>query len=155
MSVLAVKSLVIELSKILEGLIPNYLSEPVEKQTLLSTLDIKLKLVQPIKRTNTYGLRSFHYYGAHVRNMLPVNMEAAQSLSEFNTLIRSWPGPTFSCHICVALLWLMLILYIIHWGRGLSVWRLCRFLWYRGLSLWQPVIPSLAVGSSQWQLLSF
>ena len=101
----AVKSLVIELFKILEGMTPNYLSELfVKADTPYDTRD-KFKLIQPLKRTTTYGLRSFKYYGAHVWNMLPVNMKAAQSLRELKSLIRSWPGLTCSCQLCVALLW--------------------------------------------------
>ena len=101
----AVKSLVIELFKILEGMTPNYLSELFGKaDTPYDTRD-KFKLIQPLKRTTTYGLRSFQYYCAHVWNMLPVNIKAAQSLREFKSLIRSWPGPTCSCQLCVALLW--------------------------------------------------
>ena len=102
----AVKSLVIELFKILEGITPNYLSELfVKADTPYDTRD-KSKLIQSLKRKTTYGLRSFQYmyYGAHVWNMLPVNMKAAQSLREFKSIIRSWPGPTCSCQLCVALL---------------------------------------------------
>ena len=100
----AVKSLMIELFKILNGMTPNYLSEHfVKADTPYDTRD-KCKLIQPLKRTTTYGLRSFQYYGAHVWNLLPMNMKAAQSLSEFKSFIRSWPGPTCSCHICTALL---------------------------------------------------
>ena len=84
----AVKSLVIELFKILEGMTPNYLWELFVKADTPYA-----KLIQPLKRTTTYGLRSFQYYGAHVWNMLPVNMKAAQS------------GLTCSCQLCVALLW--------------------------------------------------
>ena len=91
----------------------------------------KNKLIQPLKRTTTYGLRSFQYYGAHVWNMLPINIKTAHSLHEFKSLIRPWPGPTCSCHICTALLWLMLLLCIAHCGGGLSVWRLCCRLWHR------------------------
>ena len=40
--------------------------------------------------------------------MLPINIKAAQLLHEFKSSVRSWPGPTCSCHICIALLWLML-----------------------------------------------
>ena len=100
----AVKSLMIELFKILEGMTPDYLSELfVKADNPYDTRD-KCKLIQPLKRTITYGLRSFQYYGAHVWNMLPINIKAAQSLHEFKSFIRSWPGPTCSCHICTALL---------------------------------------------------
>ena len=64
----------------------------------------KCRLIQPMKRTTTYGLRSFQYYGAHAWNMLPVHMKAAQSLSKFKSFIKSWPGPTCSCPVCIALL---------------------------------------------------
>ena len=98
------KSLMIELYKILEGMTPNYLSELfVKADTPYNTRD-KCRLIQPMKRTTTYGLRSFQYYGAHAWNMLPVHMKAAQSLSEFKSFIKSWSGPTCSCPICIALL---------------------------------------------------
>ena len=127
----AVKCLMIELFKILEGITPNYLSDLfVKADTPYDTRD-KNKLIQPLKRTTTYGLRSFQYYGAHVWNMLPIHIKTAHSLHEFKSLIRSWPGPTCSCHICSALLWLMLLLCIAHCGAGLSVWRLCGRLWHR------------------------
>ena len=126
----------IELFKILEGITPNYLSDLfVKADNPYDTRD-RHKLIQPLKRTTTYGLRSFQYYGAHVWNMLPINIKAAHSLHEFKSLIRSWPGPTCSCHICIALLWLMLLLCIAHCGGGLSVWRVCGRLWHRYNNPW-------------------
>ena len=93
-----------ELFKILEGMAPDYLSELfVKADNHYDTRD-KCKLIQPLKRTTTYGLRSFQYYGAHVWNMLPIDIKAAQSLYEFKSFIRSWPGPSCSCQICTALL---------------------------------------------------
>ena len=94
----------IELFKILEGMTPDYLFELfVKADNPYDTRD-KCKLIQPLKRTTTYGQCYFQYYGAHVWNMLPINIKAAQSLYEFKSFIRSWPGPTCSCHICTALL---------------------------------------------------
>ena len=126
-----VKCLMIELFKILEGITPNYLSDLfVKADTPYDTRD-KNKLIQPFKRTTTYGLRSFQYYGAHVWNLLPINIKTAHSQHEFKSLIRSWPGPTCSCHICIDLLWLMVLICIAHCGGGLSVWRPCVRLWHR------------------------
>ena len=156
----------IELFNILEGLTPNYLSELFVKADRPYNTRYKCKLMQPLKRTSTYGLRSFQYYGAHVWNILPMNMKATQSLHEFKSLIRSWPGPTCSCHICTALLWLMIdwlidriyfdwcYSYTCTLGTGQSVWRLCCRLWHCGLSLWQPAVPPVYAESSHWQLLS-
>ena len=119
----------VELFKILEGMTPNYLSELfIKADTPYDTRD-KCKLMQPLKRTSTCGLRSFQYYGAHVWNIISINIKAAQPLHKFKPLIRSWPGPTCSCQICTALLWLMidwLIVFIsinatpihVHWELG-------------------------------------
>ena len=61
----------IELYKILEGMTPNYLSKLfVKADTPYDTRD-KCRLIQPMKRTTTHGLRSFQYYGAHAWNMFP------------------------------------------------------------------------------------
>ena len=82
----AVKCLMIELFKILKGITPNYLSDLfVKADNPYDTRD-KYKLIQPLKRTTTYGLRSFQYYGAHVWNMLSINIKAAHSLHEFKWL---------------------------------------------------------------------
>ena len=111
----------IELFKILEGITPNYLFDLfVKADNPYDTRD-KYKLIQPLKRTTIYGLRSFQYYGPHVWNMLPINIRAAHLLHEFKSLIRSWPGPTCSCLFCTALLRLMLLLCIAHCGGGLSM----------------------------------
>ena len=162
----AVKSLMTELFKILEGMTPNYLSELFVKADMPYDTRDKCKLIQPLKRTSIYDVRSFQYYGAHVWNILPINIKAAQSLHEFKSLIRSWPGPTCSCHICSALLWLMINWLIdriyFNWcysytctlGTGLSVWRLCCHLWQCGLSVWPPAVPPVDAESSHWQLLS-
>ena len=100
----AVKSLMIELYKILEGMTANYLSELFVKADTPYNTRAKCRLIQPMKRSTTYGLRSFQYYGAHAWNMLPAHMKAVQSLSEFKSFIKSWPKPTCSCPICIALL---------------------------------------------------
>ena len=85
----AVKYLMIELFKILEGITPNYLSDLFVKADTPYDTRNKYKLIQPVKSTTTYGLRSFQYYDAHVWNMLPINIKTAHSLHEFKSLIRS------------------------------------------------------------------
>ena len=85
----------------------DYLSEVFVKAGNPYDTRDKCKLIQPLKRTTTYGLRYFEYYGAHVWNMLSINIKAAQSLYEFKSFIKSWPGPTCSCQICTALLYEM------------------------------------------------
>ena len=75
----AVKSLVIELFKILEGMTPSYLFELFVKSDAPYDTRDKFKSIQPMKSTTTYGLRSFQCYGAHVWNMHMENADIAHS----------------------------------------------------------------------------
>ena len=61
-----VKSLLVEMFKIFNGLSPEYLSDIFEKSGNPYCMRDKNKLIQPLKRRMTYGLRSFEYYGSHV-----------------------------------------------------------------------------------------
>ena len=101
----AVKLLLVEMFKIFNGLSPEYLSDIFEKSDNPYCMRDKNKLIQPLKRTTTYGLRSFEYYGSHVWNMLPVHFKSCESISEFKNSIKRWLGPRCSCSMCVALLW--------------------------------------------------
>jgi len=100
----AVKSLMIELFKILKGLSPAYLADLFIKSESPYDRRDKNKLVQLIKQTTTYGLRSFQYYGAHLWNKLPPHIKSADTVSKFKSLIKPWSGPTCSCDLCKALL---------------------------------------------------
>ena len=127
--------LMIELFKILKGMTPNYLCDfHVYADTPYDTKD-KCKSIQPLKKMTTYGLSSFQYYGAHVWNLLPINIKAAQSLQEFKSLIRSLPGSTRSCHICIALFWLMYCTLRTETVGVAAMWSPCHChnLWCRGV----------------------
>ena len=66
----AVKFLLVEMFKIFNGLSPEYLSDIFEISDNPYCMRDKNKLIQPLKHTTTYRLRSFEYYGSHVWNML-------------------------------------------------------------------------------------
>ena len=141
----------IELFKILEGMTPDYLSELfVKADNPYDTRD-KCKLIQPLKRTTTYGLRSFQYYGAHVWNMLPINIKAAQSLHDLN--LSSDHGQGRHVHVIFALLYYKKCHSCVL-NTSLSVWRLCDRLWHRGLVSRQPAVPpalSVRWGFRHWR----
>ena len=100
-----VKLLLVEMFKIFNGLSPEYLSDIFEKTGNPYCMQDKNKLIQPLKRTTTYGLRSFEYYGSHVWHMLPVHFKICESISEFKNHIKRWSGPKCPCSMCVSLLW--------------------------------------------------
>ena len=57
------------------------------------------KLIQPLKRTTTYGIKSLAYYGTHLWNSLPHDIKGALTLNNFETLLRKWAGPTCGCSV--------------------------------------------------------
>ena len=99
------KILLVGMFKIFNGLSPEYLSDTFEKSDNTYCMRDKNKLIQPLKRTTAYGLKSFGYYSSHVWNMLPVHFKSCESISEFKNRIKHWSTPTCSCSMCAALLW--------------------------------------------------
>ena len=55
-----------EIYKILNGMDPKCLSALFSKTSTLYNLRDDNKLIQPLKRTTTYGIKSLAYYGAHL-----------------------------------------------------------------------------------------
>ena len=90
----------VEIYKILNGMNPEYLSHLFSRSTTPYNLRDNSKLIQPIKRTTTYGVKSLAYYGTHLWNLLPLDVKGAITLNNFKTLMRKWAGPTCGCSVC-------------------------------------------------------
>ena len=63
------------------------------------------KLIQPLKRTTTFGIKSVAYFGTHLWNMLPNHIQNSVSLYDFKSLIRKWSDPTCCCSVCTQVVW--------------------------------------------------
>ena len=96
----SLKTMGVEIYKILNGMNPEYLSPLFSISTTLYNLRDNNKLIQPIKRTTTYGIKSLAYYGTHLWNLLPLDVKGAITLNNFKTLMRKWAGPTCGCSVC-------------------------------------------------------
>ena len=94
------KKLSIEIYKLLNGLSPDYLSVMFERSKNPYGVRDNNKLIQPIKKSTNNGLKSFQYFGAHVWNILPIDIKNSLSICEFKNLIKLWPGPTCNCTVC-------------------------------------------------------
>ncbi len=57
-------------------------------------------VVQPKFNTVRYGKHSFEYIGSHIWNLLPTNIQNADTLYSFKKMIKVWNGPTCQCNIC-------------------------------------------------------
>ena len=81
----SLKTMAVEIYKILNGMNPEYLLPLFSRST---TLRGNNKLIHPIKRTITYGIKSLAYYGTHVWDLLPLDVNGAITLNNFKTLMR-------------------------------------------------------------------
>ena len=107
----SMKNMAVEIYKILNNMGRGYLSSLFEKSNVPYQLRDNNKLVQPLKRTTTCGIKSFAYFGAHLWNLLPHHIKESVSLYNFKTLIKKWSGPTCSCCVCSLVVWCFAFIY--------------------------------------------
>ena len=100
-----IKIMATEIYKILNDMGPDYLSCLFSKSNTPYQLRDDNKLIQPLKRTTTFGIKSFAYFGTHFWNMLPNHIKNSVSLYDFKSLIRKWSGPTCCCSVCTQVVW--------------------------------------------------
>ena len=96
----SLKTMAVEIYKILNGMDPKYLSPLFSQSITPYNLRDENKLIQPLKRTTSFGIKSLAYYGAHLWNILPQDVKGAVTLKNFKTLLRKWVGPTCGCSVC-------------------------------------------------------
>ena len=101
----SVKTMAVEMYKILNGMGPEYLSTLFSKSNVPYQLRDGNKLTQPLKRTTTFGIKSLAYFGTHLWNMLPHHIKNSVSLREFKSMIGKWSGPTCHCCVCTLVVW--------------------------------------------------
>ena len=87
----SLKSMAVEIYKILNDMSPEYLSL-FSKSSIPYSLRDNNKLIQQKMRTTTFGIKSFSYYGAHLWNSLPVDIKSAVTLGNFKTLVKKLAG---------------------------------------------------------------
>ena len=85
----SLKTMAVEICKILTGMNPECLSPLFSRSTTPYSLRDNNKLIQPIKRTTTYGIKSLAYYGMHFWNLLPLDVKGAITLNNFKTLMEN------------------------------------------------------------------
>ena len=85
----SLKTMAVEIYKILNGMDPEYLSPIFSKSTTPYNLRDDNKLIQPLKRTTTYGIKSLAYYGTHLWNLLPHDIKGSLTLNNFKTLLKN------------------------------------------------------------------
>lgn len=94
------RSIMVEVYKIVNGQSPQYLHNlfTIKEQEYCMRNDIQV--CQPIYRTNTYGNNSFRYQGAKLWNLLDSNIKGIENLKQFKSELFKWDGPKCNCANC-------------------------------------------------------
>ena len=77
----------------------TYLSHFLSMSITLDNLRDQNMLIQPLKRTTTFGIKSLAYYWTHLWNILPHVVKGALTLNNLKTLLRKWVGPICGCSV--------------------------------------------------------
>ena len=133
----SIKIMAVEIYKILNDMGPRYLSHLFSKSIIPYQLRDDNKLIQPLKPTTSFEIKSFAYFGTHLWNMLPQHMKNSVSLYNFKSLIRKWSGPTCCCSVCTQVVWFRYCLYK-------SNYDICFFLDILGY-IWKTLLSLVAL----------
>ena len=88
----------------------KYLSPLFSRSTTPFNLRDDDKLIQPLKRTTTLGIKSLAYCGTQHWKKIPPWCISALTLNNFKTLMRKWVGPTRGCSMCELVI--QIVLYV-------------------------------------------
>ena len=96
------KILTLEVFKSIKHLNPPCMNELFEIKETPYSMRNPLKIIQPSKRTTTFGLKSISYLGPKLWNDLKIDFNDVPNMSidAFKTFLKSWNGPSldFTCH---------------------------------------------------------
>ena len=88
------KNLTLDVFKSVKTLNPPYLNKLFEIKDSPYDTRKSIQLVQPLRQTTTYGLRSISYTGAKLWNDLPFQIDDITELDvhDFKDILKSWEG---------------------------------------------------------------
>ena len=94
------RMIAMEVYKSLNNINPEFMWELFQKKETEYNFRDSFKVDIPSFKTLKYGKYSFSYYGAHLWNILPINIKQSLSQTNFKMVLSSWDGPNCSCSYC-------------------------------------------------------
>ena len=87
----------LDVFKSVKKLNPQYLNRMFEIKDIPYETRKPIQLVQPLRHTTTYGLRTISYTGAKLWNDLPFCIEDITEMGaqDFKCMLKSWEGPEY------------------------------------------------------------
>ena len=102
LSLARLHSIAIETFKCMKGLNPEYISHLFipNSNSIQTRQHSNLDIIVPYVKTTSYGLHSIRYIAAKIWNDIPRSFKEVNSVNDFKSLIRSWPGFKCKCAQC-------------------------------------------------------
>ena len=102
LSLARLHSIAIETFKCMKGLNPEYISHLFKpnSNSIQTRQHSNLDIIVPYVKTTSYGLHSIRYIAAKIWNDIPRSFKEVNSVNDFKSLIRSWPGFRCKCAQC-------------------------------------------------------
>ena len=94
------KTIACEVFKSVNDLNPSFMKDMFIKKEISYNFRDKDKLILPSFKKIRYGKATFSYYGAHLWNLMPVDIKQSMSLNKFKEMLKSWEGPKCKCSMC-------------------------------------------------------
>ena len=102
MNIHRLKILYTEIYITLQNLNPVYMKDIFQfrNNDRLARSQNKYNLKVPAVNSTRFGTNSLSSFGPKILNNLPGHLKSAESLEDFNTVIKKWNGNECSCPIC-------------------------------------------------------
>ena len=99
MKVNRLRSLCIEIFKLINNINPTYMNE-LRKISRVVCSNYKLNLDVPTINQVSFGDKSLRYYGPKIWDLLSFHIKSSENLETFIDIIKSWNGVSCKCKVC-------------------------------------------------------
>ena len=99
MKVNRLRSLCIEIFKLINNINPTYMNEP-RKISRVVCSNYKLNLDVPTINQVSFGGKSLRYYGPKIWDLLSFHIKSSENLETFIDIIKNWNDVSCKCKVC-------------------------------------------------------
>ena len=102
MKVNRLKSLCIEIYKLINNINPTYMNEIFKLRKISRAVcsNYKLNLDVPTINQVSFGGKSLRYYGPKIWDSLSFHIKSFEKLEAFINIIKNWNGVSCKCKVC-------------------------------------------------------
>ena len=100
MKVNRLRSLCIEIYKLINNINPTYMNEIFKLRKISRAVRSNYKLNLDVPTINQVSFGSLRYYGSKIWNSLSFHIKSSENLEAFINIIKNWNGVSCKCKMC-------------------------------------------------------